>query len=245
MIKIKPIIGIVGRLYSGESNIICVEEVRLAVTKLGGLPLLILPLDKVNFVSKNPCDEPFYSEEEIKDLEAVLKKCDAFILPGGDTWYQLDEVVINYAIKYDKPLLAICLGMQALSKVLSNEKRIAYDNTIKNNTFINHCCFAKDYVHEVVIKKNSRLFSIIGNDKIQVNSRHSYHIPLTIDDIYISARSEDGLIEGVEVKDKKFIIGVQWHPESLFLSDENAKKIFDAFFFHIIKNSQNFHKKIS
>ena len=63
-----------GRLYSGESNIICVEEVRLAVTKLGGLPLLILPLDKVNFVSKNPCDEPFYSKEYWEYSALVLKK---------------------------------------------------------------------------------------------------------------------------------------------------------------------------
>ena len=44
MVKIKPIIGIVGRLYSGDVNIICVEEVRLAVTKFGGVSLLILPV---------------------------------------------------------------------------------------------------------------------------------------------------------------------------------------------------------
>ena len=238
MIKIKPIIGIVGRLYSGESNIICVEEVRLAITKLGGLPLLILPLDKVNFVSKNPCDEPFYSKEELKNLERVLSLCDGFILPGGDTWYRLDEVVIDYAIRRDKPLLAICLGMQALSKVLSGEKRIAYDNTIKNNTLINHLEPNKDYVHSVIIDKNSKLYSIIGEEKIRVNSRHSYHVP-ELDNTLVSGRSSDGLIEGVELKDKKFIIGVQWHPESN-LEDEHSEKIFKSFFDNF-KYSQKFH----
>ena len=238
MIKIKPIIGIVGRLYSGESNIICVEEVRLAITKLGGLPLLILPLDKVNFVSKNPCDEPFYSKEELKNLESVLSLCDGFILPGGDTWYRLDEVVIDYAIRRDKPLLAICLGMQALSKVLSGEKRIGYDNTIKNNTLINHLEPNKDYVHSVIIDKNSKLYSIIGEEKIRVNSRHSYHVP-ELDNTLICARSSDGLIEGVELKDKKFIIGVQWHPESN-LEDEHSEKIFKSFFDNF-KYSQKFH----
>ena len=133
MINIKPIIGIVGRLYSGESNIICVEEVRLAVTKFGGIPLLILPIEKDGL----SCEKN-YSEEEIKDLEMVLSLCEGFILPGGDNWYRLDEVVIDYAIKWNKPLLAICLGMQALSKVLSGDERIGYDNTIKNNTSINH-----------------------------------------------------------------------------------------------------------
>ena len=212
-----------GRLYSGESNIICVEEIRLAVTKFGGIPLLILPVDKDDLSCKN-----LYSEEEIKDLESILSLCDGFILPGGDTWYHLDEVVIDYAIRRDKPLLAICLGMQALSKVLSGEKRIGYDNTIKNNTLINHLEPNKDYVHSVIIDKNSKLYSILGEEKITVNSRHSYHVP-ELDNALVCARSSDGLIEGVELKDKKFIIGVQWHPESN-LEDEYSKKLFKAFF---------------
>ena len=230
---IKPIIGIVGRLYSGESNIICVEEVRLAVTKFDGIPILILPVDKEDLSYKN-----LYSEEDIKDLERVLNLCDGFILPGGDTWYRLDEVVIDYAIRRDKPLLAICLGMQALSKVLSGEKRIAYDNTIKNNTLINHLEPNKDYVHSVIIDDNSKLYSIIGDEEITVNSRHSYHVP-ELDNTLVSARSSDGLIEGVELKDKKFIIGVQWHPESN-LEDEHSKKIFKSFFDNF-KYSQKFH----
>lgn len=223
MINIKPIIGIVGRLYSGETNIICVEEVRLAVTKMRGIPLLILPVDKDEMSCKI-----VYSEEEIKDLERVLSLCDGFILPGGDTWYMLDEVVVDYAIKWDKPLFAICLGMQALSNVLSGDEKIGYDNTIKNNTSINHLESNKDYVHSVIIDKNSKLYSIIGEEKIFVNSRHSYHVK-ELDNTLICARSSDGLIEGVELKDKKFIIGVQWHPESC-LEDEYSKRLFKAFF---------------
>lgn len=233
MIKIRPIIGIVGRLYSGESNIICVEEIRIAVTKFWGISLLILPVDKDEMSCKN-----VYSEEEIEDLERVLNLCDGFILPGGDTWYRLDEVVIDYAIRRDKPLLAICLGMQALSKVLSGEKKVGYDNTIKNDTLINHLEPNKNYVHSVIIDRNSKLYSIIGEEKIWVNSRHSYHVP-ELDNTLICARSSDGLIEGVELKDKKFIIGVQWHPESN-LEDEHSKKLFKSFFDNF-KYSQKFH----
>ncbi len=236
MIKIKPIIGIVGRLYSEESNIICVEEVRTAITKMGGIPLLILPGEKIDMKFKNPSLKPFYSKEEIEDLERVLCLCDGFILPGGDTWYQLDEVVVEYAIREDKPLLAICLGMQVLSKVLSGEKRVGYDNTVKNNSVINHLEPSKTFVHSVVINKNSKLYSIIGKKKITVNSRHSYHVSLS-DNLYISARSSDGLIEGVELKDKKFIIGVQWHPESILDKSRYSRKLFRAF----LKYSQKFH----
>ncbi len=233
MIKIRSIIGIVGRLYSGESNIICVEEIRIAVTKFDGIPILILPVDKEDLSYKN-----LYSEEDIKDLERVLNLCDGFILPGGDTWYRLDEVVIDYAIRRDKPLLGICLGMQVLSKVLSGEKKVGYDNTIKNDTLINHLEPNKNYVHSVIIDRNSKLYSIIGEEKIWVNSRHSYHVP-ELDNTLICARSSDGLIEGVELKDKKFIIGVQWHPESN-LEDKHSKKLFKSFFDNF-KYSQKFH----
>ena len=179
-----------------------------------------------------------YSEEDIKVLESVLNLCDGFILPGGDTWYRLDEVVIDYAIRRDKPLLAICLGMQALSKVLSGEKKVGYDNTIKNDTLINHLEPNKNYVHSVIIDKNSKLYSIIGEEKIWVNSRHSYHVP-ELDITLICARSSDGLIEGVELKDRKFIIRVQWHPESN-LEDKSSKKLFKAFCDNF-KYSQKFH----
>ena len=224
VIIIKPIIGIVGRLYKENNNIICVEEVRVAVSKMGGVPILILPIDKVSISFKTP-----YSKEDIDDLCSVLKMCDGFILPGGDTWYGFDEIVVNYAIRYDKPLLAICLGMQTLSKVLSGNEIFAYDNTVKNNTFINHLEPNKTYVHSIIIDKSSKLYSIIGKKKILVNSRHSYHVP-KIDNELISARSTDGLIEGIELKNKKFIIGVQWHPESNLNEDINSKKLFKSFF---------------
>ena len=196
---------------------------------MGGIPILILPVDKTKITDEKNDVSYFYNTQEIEDLEKILKLCDGFILPGGDTWYQLDEIVIEYAIKYDKPLLAICLGMQALSKVLNSEKKVAYDNTIKNNTSINHYLPDEDYAHEVIIDKNSKLFSIIEEEKIKVNSRHNYHVPLLRVN-YISARSKDGLIEAVEIKNKKFIIGVQWHPETIFDKDINARKIFEAFF---------------
>lgn len=224
MINIKPIIGIVGRLYKGEKNFICVEEIRVAINKLGGIPLLILPSDGDSF----------------SDIKRVLEFCDGFILPGGDTWFLLDELVINYAIEYDKPLFGICLGMQALAKVLSGNKTPIYDNTIKNSTSINHFEPNEDYVHEVIVDKESKLFSIINSEVIKVNSRHSYHVP-PLEDTYISAFSSDGLIEGVELKNKKFIIGVQWHPESILEKDEPSKKLFKSF----LENSQKFHEKNS
>ena len=76
-----------------------------------------------------------------------------------------------------------------------------------------------------MIKHTSLLKSILGANKILVNSRHKSAISDTR--LKIGALSEDGIIEEVEDKTKKFFVGVEWHPESL--NDDNSKKIFDYF----------------
>lgn len=76
------------------------------------------------------------------------------------------------------------------------------------------------------IEKNSKLYKILGEEKIEVNSKHRKCIKETRLD-YV-AYSEDGIIEALEDKTKKFFIGVQWHPESL-LSDKYSSRLFDAF----------------
>ena len=43
------------------------------------------------------------------------------------------------------------------------------------------------------------------------------------------ARSEDGLVEAVYLPEHRFALAVQWHPEFSRLSDENSRKIFEAF----------------
>ena len=59
-----------------------------------------------------------------------------------------------------------------------------------------------------------------------VNSRHSYAI--SSPGIHmVNAVSEDGIIEGIEAKDRRFQIGVQWYPESL--NDENTNTLFGEF----------------
>ncbi len=83
-----------------------------------------------------------------------------------------------------------------------------------------------EYVHEITINNTSKLYEILGKEKIKVNSRHNKCVPHTKLDIV--AYSEDGIIEAIEDKTKKFFIGVQWHPESL-LEDEYSIKLFNYF----------------
>lgn len=84
---------------------------------------------------------------------------------------------------------------------------------------------SKDYSHKITINKNSLLFKILNKEELTVNSLHSFAIPNTY--LNISAYSIDGIIEAIEDKNKKFFLGVQWHPE--LLNDIYSKKIFDYF----------------
>ena len=69
-------------------------------------------------------------------------------------------------------------------------------------------------------------YEILHVEEILVNSRHDNYVYET--ELVCSARSEEGVMEAIEDKSKKFFMGFQWHPESLE-NDENSKKIFDEF----------------
>ena len=77
-------------------------------------------------------------------------------------------------------------------------------------------------LHEVEIT-NSKIY---GNKKIKVNSRH--HDGITKTDLCVTGRVGN-IIEMVEDKSKKFFIGVQWHPEDLYMYDKDAKLLIDMF----------------
>lgn len=90
---------------------------------------------------------------------------------------------------------------------------------------VNNHRISKDICHKITINKNSILFKILNKEEIMVNSLHSFAISNTSLDI--SAYSSDGIIEAVESKNRKFFLGIQWHPE--LLDYEYSKKIFNYF----------------
>ena len=67
--------------------------------------------------------------------------------------------------------------------------------------------------HEVIITPESKLSKIIGLSS-QVNSAHHQGVS-DPGGLEVNARSEDGLIEGLEDPSQKFVMSVQWHPEAL------------------------------
>lgn len=145
----------------------------------------------------------------------IMNLCDGFIIPGGSNIHDIDLKIVQYIHKIDKPLLGICLGMQTICET--------FGGTLQN---ISNHQSNLNYVHEINIKPNSKLNSILKEENILVNSRHNEGVITT--DLDIVAYCSDNIIEAVEDKTKKFFIGVEWHPESL-INDIYSKYLFDAF----------------
>lgn len=227
--KQKPIIGIVGRSFEEKNHSIIQlnEDYRLAVIQNGGIPFMILPTDKNNYGKAMPKDAKRLTEEEKKDLYLMLSKSDGILMSGGSRWYEFDELVCQYALKHNIPILGICLGMQILGNVDHFDGIHDSDRTVKNKTEIEHCQEDIPYVHSCTIYPGL-LYDILKLNEVRVNSRHHYHI--TEKEYFeIDARSEDGLIEAIHIPNHKFALGVQWHPENMIFYDTNMNKIFKAF----------------
>jgi len=70
---------------------------------------------------------------------------------------------------------------------------------------------------------------ITGMEVLGVNSLHHQALKALAPGLVINALSLDGLIEGVEMPGKKFVLGTQWHPEILSGACPEAQALFDAF----------------
>lgn len=225
----KPIIGIIGRyIKSNNKNTIQVDEdYRLAIVKAGGIPFIILPPNDSNYDDSTKTVVSKLTKKEKEEIKKIVRLCDGILMIGGTRWYEFDEVICSFAIENNLPILGICLGMQILANMDNFCGSIDSDKTVKNNTIINHCNKNLKYVHNVNIT-SSKLNKILKKEKVMVNSRHNYHI-LPKRYFKISAISEDGIIEAIEIEKHKFAIGIQWHPESMIHYEPIMLKIFEAF----------------
>ena len=224
----KPIIGIVSK-----PNIFCDNElftqqviydgVRNAILKNGGLAIGILPTKISNkfCASDDIIDGTYFSLAELNDLYSLVNKCDGIIIQGGLSSDDYEIKVAKYAIDNDIPLLGICAGFNNIIRAMGG-KVFCINDTIHNNE-------DGSIVHKNSIREGSLLYSILKTKEVEVNSIHTMLAKEeNIKNLEISAYSDDGYVEAVELKNKKFCLGVKWHPE-LMLDNEKMNNIFKEF----------------
>ena len=127
------------------------------------------------------------------------------------------------------PVFAICRGMQLLSCVLGGT--LYQDIPAQFGTGLQHTRhdMPADPVHQVEVIRDTLLSSVTGAGGLGVNSRHHQAIRDMGKGLKVSALSPDGLIEAVELPGWPFVLGVQWHPESLSSRYPVHQKLFDVF----------------
>ena len=159
----------------------------------------------------------------LEDVISKINMCKGIIMQGGDDYKDIHLSIIKYLYNNDIPLLAICMSMQAMG-VLFGGYLVNIDNHKDKNK----------YSHKINIRKNTLLHRIINKDSIYVNSSHKMCIVNT--NLVVSSYSN--CIESIEDTDKKFFLGVQWHPEKMVEYDKLEYKIFD-YFKKVCENYEN------
>ncbi len=190
-----------------------------AIVKSGGIPLIV----------------PY---ESISYIDEILDKVDGIVLSGGGDIHarffneELDEKasfiyefrdefeikLCQNALERDMPIFCICRGVQLLN--------VAIGGTLKQH-IDGHVNATDDLTHKIDVVPNSYFTELFGKESFVVNSIHHQALRDISENVEVLAYSND-IIEAIRLKDKKFVVGVQYHPERTYENVE-SKKLFDAF----------------
>lgn len=136
----------------------------------------------------------------------------------------------RWAIADGKPVLGICRGHQVINVALGGtlyQDMAELDGSIKHDYFPTQG-FPRDHLaHEIRLAPGSRLARLYGEEHPLVNSMHHQGLREIGAGLRVVATSTDGLAEGIESTSEGWLIGVQWHPESL--PSDGTHALLDAF----------------
>lgn len=234
----KPIIGVSGNIltdvdgmFPGYRRSYVNEDYITSIVKNGGVPLII----------------PVISDRYL--IEKQIEKIDGLILTGGydisprfyneepqqklgDICPERDEfefLLLELATKKNLPILGICRGIQILNVYYGGS--LYQDLSYRKATTIKHwqAHYPSQVTHMINIDKSTKLFKILKERTLRVNSFHHQLIKNVPDNFLITAQANDGVVEAIERKDYTFMLGIQWHPEMLHQSVSRMnRQIFSA-----------------
>ncbi len=220
----KPLIGItVGRYQNPatqQRNLLGLAEAYVqAVLNQGGIPVMV----------------PLGIPET--DLLALFERLDGLVLSGGGdidpTVYgktigskimamdrnrdMIEIKLMQLAAGEEKPVLAICRGMQVMNVAMGGTMIQDIDSELpeadKHSYFKG---YPRDHIaHSVKVEEDSRLAKILGSPIVKTNSLHHQACDVIGETLEVTAVAPDGIIEGLELPDHPFAVGVQWHPECI------------------------------
>ncbi|MCL4440497.1 MAG: gamma-glutamyl-gamma-aminobutyrate hydrolase family protein, partial [Firmicutes bacterium] len=137
--------------------------------------------------------------------------------------------LVRVALQQDLPVVSICRGIQVLNIALGGD--IYQDIFSQVPGALEHSQkIPRSFPwHKVDLVPGSRLGKIFGREEIRVNSFHHQAVKTVAPGFEVTARAADGLTEAIESSERRFAIGVQWHPEAMAPTDPMSIKLFEAF----------------
>jgi putative glutamine amidotransferase len=227
----RPLIGLNGR-YESDAQYPVRDQTRVyapyyrALLAAGALPVVIPTMEKRSvlaeyldrldgFVFTGGLDLPPHAYGQAKHPQT--QECDP-------KRFASDRLLAELALEREIPVLAICMGVQLLNVVYGGtliqhiESDVGHESKDLGN----------DSFHAIIIEEESQLRRVVGTSEMEVNSAHHQAVEKVAPGLRVVARASDGIVEAVEMTDRGFFLGVQWHPERIFERPEQ-QRIFAAF----------------
>lgn len=227
----RPVIGITIGYDQRRAGVHLLRQDYLrSVEKAGGLPLALAPLEAglapellerlhgLVLSGGSDVDPTLYGEPPHPKLGRVVRERDDFEL-----------ALTREALRRELPILAICRGLQVLN--VATGGTLIQDIPSQVSGAGNHDPERKRWetAHEVRILAGTRLRAILGRDVVAVNSFHHQAVKIPGSGLVVAARSaEDRIVEAIEGPGRRFVLGVQWHPEGFWNQKENFWSLFEA-----------------
>ena len=212
----RPLIGITSYaeeirwgVWTEDAALVPLAYVR-AVDHAGGRPLVVPPsedgleetleaLDGVIFSGGGDLDPTLYDAEPHPETDEPRGARDAAELR-----------MLQAVLDRDMPVLAICRGSQVLNVARGGDLVQHLPETVGHDRHKHQPGAFSD--HEVTLAKDSRLGALLG-EHAPVKSHHHQGYGRIGSGLREVAWAEDGLVEGLEDPEKRFALGVLWHPE--------------------------------
>ena len=203
-----------------------------AVEAAGGVPIVIPPqagnatqiaslVDGLIFSGGGDIDPAAYGDTDVHPKTYGIH-------PGRDA---LEIALLREAIDRGIPAFCICRGIQVLNVVMGGtlyqDVEEQYGDAVQHRQQTDETP-KEDPSHAVTATPGSLLAEVYGSTTIAVNSFHHQGIKDVGNGLIAVATSADGLVEGVELPNHAWLLGVQWHPEMMYAAHVEHLKPFDG-----------------
>lgn len=226
----KPIIGLLCAIDNEQVTSVQSAYVR-AIIQAGGTPIL-LPFTEngetvaeflqlchgLLFTGGADIAPHYYGEEQKPACGEITPHRDAF-----------EWSVLNAALQTEKPIMAICRGIQLVNVALGGT--LYQDIPSEYSTHLTHRQTQPKFApsHGVTVCKDTPLFALTGSEKLVANSFHHQAIKALGKGLTVMATAEDGIIEAVYLPGRRYLRAYQWHPERLCDTDPHNALLFKDF----------------